>query len=40
VPYEPGRLEAVAMKKGKKLTAFVETTGEPQEVVVTPYKTT
>ncbi|GGB03830.1 hypothetical protein GCM10011511_28950 [Puia dinghuensis] len=40
VPYEPGRLEAVAMKRGKKLTAFVETTGQPFEVVVTPYKTT
>jgi beta-galactosidase len=40
VPYEPGRLEAVAIKKGKKLTAFVETTGEAREVVVTPYKTT
>ena len=40
VPYEPGKLEAVAFKKGKKLTASVETTGEPYEVVVTPYKTT
>ena len=40
VSYEPGRLEAVALKKGKKLTASVETTGEPHEVVVTPYKTT
>jgi beta-galactosidase len=40
VPYEPGRLEAIATKKGRKLTAFVETTGEPHEVVVTPYKTT
>jgi beta-galactosidase len=40
VPYEPGRLEAIALKKGKKLTAFVETTNDPHEVVVTPYKTT
>ena len=40
VNYQPGRLEAVAIKNGKKLTAFVETTGEAREVVVTPYKTT
>jgi beta-galactosidase len=40
VNYEPGTLEAVAYKKGKKLTAKVETTGTPTEVVVTPYKTT
>ena len=40
VPYEAGKLEAVAYKKGRKLTAKVETTGEPAEVVVTPYKTT
>ncbi|HXB96090.1 MAG TPA: glycosyl hydrolase 53 family protein, partial [Puia sp.] len=40
VPYEPGTLSAVAIKKGKKLTAAVETTGAPREVVVTPYKTT
>ena len=40
VPYEPGTLSAVAMKKGRKLTASVETTGAPREVVVTPYKTT
>jgi beta-galactosidase len=40
VNYEPGTLEAVAYKKGRKLTAKVETTGEPFEVVVTPYKTT
>jgi beta-galactosidase len=40
VPYEAGKLEAVATKKGKTLTASVETTGEPYEVVVTPYKTT
>ena len=40
VNYEPGTLEAVAFKKGKKITAKVETTGTPVEVIVTPYKTT
>jgi beta-galactosidase len=40
VPYEKGTLEAVAFKKGKKIVAKVETTGEPYEIVVTPYKTT
>lgn len=40
VSYAPGKLEAVAWKKGKKLTAKVETTGAPAEIVVTPYKTT
>ncbi len=40
VNYEPGTLEAVAYKKGKKLTTKVETTGTPTEVVLTPYKTT
>ncbi|MGZ4026478.1 MAG: beta-galactosidase GalA [Flavisolibacter sp.] len=40
LPYAPGTLEAVGYKKGKKLTAKVETTEAPAEVVVTPYKTT
>ncbi len=40
VTYEPGKLEAIAYKKGKKLEASVETTGAPYEVVLTPYKTT
>lgn len=40
INYEPGKLEAVAYKKGKRLTKKVETTGLPFEVVVTPYKTT
>jgi beta-galactosidase len=40
VNYEPGVLSAVAFKKGKKLTAKVETTGQATEVVQTPYKTT
>jgi beta-galactosidase len=40
VKYEPGKLEAIGYKKGRKLSASVETTGEPVEVVLTPYKTT
>lgn len=40
VNYEPGVVEAIAYKKGRKLTAKVETTGAPVEVVLTPYKTT
>ncbi len=40
VPYQPGKLEAIAYKNGKKLSAKVETTGVPTEVVLTPYKTT
>lgn len=40
VNYEPGKLEAIAYKKGKKLSKTIETTGLPVEVVVTPYKTT
>lgn len=40
VNYQPGKLEAVAYKKGRRLTAKNETTGEPYEVVITPYKTT
>ncbi len=40
VNYEPGTLEAIAYKKGKKLTTKIETTGSPAEVVMTPYKTT
>ncbi len=40
VNYAPGKLEAVAFKKGKKLSAKVETTGQAAEVVITPYKTT
>ncbi len=40
VKFEPGRLEAVAFKKGKKLTSKIETTGTPAEVQLTPYKTT
>lgn len=40
VNYEPGILEAIAYKKGKKLQAKVETTGKPAELVISPYKTT
>jgi len=40
VKYQPGTLEAVAWKKGKKLTKKIETTGNPTEVLMTPYKTT
>jgi beta-galactosidase len=40
VKYQPGKLEAVAYKNGKRLTAKVETTGQVAEVVVTPSKTT
>jgi beta-galactosidase len=40
VPYEPGKLEAIAFKNGRKLVSSVETTGDPVEVVITPYKTT
>ncbi len=40
VNYQPGTLEAVAYKKGKKLIQKIETTGTPSEVVMTPYKTT
>jgi len=40
VPFESGKLEAIAYKKGKRFMAKVETTGDPYEIVVTPYKTT
>ncbi|MDZ4714119.1 MAG: beta-galactosidase GalA [Cytophagales bacterium] len=40
VNYAPGTLEAVAFKNGKTLSAKVETTDAPVELVVTPYKTT
>src|SRR5882757_3357568 len=39
VNYAPGKLEAVAYKKGKKITAFVQTTGQPYKIVVTPSRT-
>ena len=38
VTYAPGKLQAVAYKKGKKLTAFVQTTGLPYKIIATPTK--
>ncbi|MBP8158134.1 MAG: DUF4982 domain-containing protein, partial [Flavobacterium sp.] len=38
VNYEPGTLEAIGYKKGKKLTSKVETTGTAYNVVLTPDK--
>ncbi len=40
VNYAAGKLEAIGWKKGKQLKAKVETTTQPVEVVLTPYKTT
>ena len=40
VIYEPGILEAVAYKKGKKLTTKVETTSQANQIVLSPDKTT
>jgi beta-galactosidase len=40
VNYAPGKLEAVAYKKGKKLTALVQTTGEPYRIVAKSTKNT
>lgn len=40
VNYEPGILQAIADKKGRKLYGKVETTGVPYELILTPYKTT
>ncbi len=40
IPYEPGMLEAIGYRNGRKITSKTETTGEPNEIVVTPYKTT
>jgi beta-galactosidase len=40
VPYQPGTLEAIAYKKGKKLSAKMETTDKAVQIVLTPYKTT
>jgi beta-galactosidase len=39
VNYEPGTLEAVGYKKGKKLTSKVETTGNACNVILSPDKT-
>ncbi len=40
VNYEPGKLEAIAYKKGRRLNTVIETTGKPSEIALTPYKTT
>lgn len=40
VNYEPGTIEAIAFKRGKKLQTKIETTGKAYEVVISPYKTT
>lgn len=40
VNYQPGILLAVASKRGKTFESKVETTGEPFDIVTTPYKTT
>jgi beta-galactosidase len=40
VPFEAGKLEAIGYRKGKKLTAKVETTDKPATIVVQPSKTT
>jgi beta-galactosidase len=40
VPYTAGKLEAVALKKGRVLRSSVETTQKANEVVLSPYKTT
>ena len=40
VEYQPGTLSAVAYKNGRKLTAKVETTGAPAQIVLRPNKTT
>jgi beta-galactosidase len=40
VNYEPGKLEAIGYKNGKKITATVETTSEPAGLVLTPSKQT
>ena len=38
VPYQPGKLEAVANKNGIRLIKSVETTGKPYRLILSPYK--
>lgn len=38
VNYEPGKLEAIAYKKGKRLTSSVETTNEASKLLIEPSK--
>ncbi len=40
VPYQAGTLKAIAYKNGQTFESSIETTDEPMDVVVTPYKTT
>jgi beta-galactosidase len=40
VNYEPGTLEAVAFKNGKKITSKVETTGDATQIVISTNKKT
>jgi beta-galactosidase len=40
VKYEPGVLEAIAIKNGKTLKTKIETTNSPHSIVISPYKTT
>ncbi len=40
VNYAPGKLEAIAYKKGRRLTAVVETTGQPEKIVIHSSKPT
>ena len=39
VNYAPGKLEAVAHKKGKTTTTIVQTTGQPYKILLTPSRT-
>jgi beta-galactosidase len=38
VNYEPGKLEAIAYKKGKRLSSFIETTSEANKLLIEPSK--
>ncbi|SDL06359.1 beta-galactosidase [Catalinimonas alkaloidigena] len=40
VPYQPGKLEAVALKDGRKIRKKMETTGAAYRIVLTPDRTT
>lgn len=39
VPYQPGRLEAIGLFPGKRVSANIETTGAPAAIILTPAKT-
>lgn len=38
VNYLPGELRAVGYKDGKRINAFVKTTGKPEKIILTPHK--